>query len=180
MKKSKEIVKVTPSEMVELLNTVEKGTFVNVLMDTDVRMNKIGNPLFGKVKKLSSSNYLIGFDYEQRVRNNMKKQGFENPETFESYQPKGKVHVSKCVLRSETNPEITYLMMERFKEIKTKTVFHNNGKPLNETDLEIMKSFQVKVYESTHQPQVKKVEVLTPKLENIKGITLNGKRYEMV
>jgi hypothetical protein len=37
-----------------------------------------------------------------------------------------------------------------------------------------------KVYESQKQEQERKVMVITPKIENIKEISLNGTKYEII
>lgn len=175
------IVKVSVNELVNVLKQVEKSTFINVTMETVPNMNKTGNPFYDKetkkfsVRKLTNCNYLIGNDYETRVENNMDKEGINGG--FESLKPTGKTHVSKCVLIDDKTQSVHYLMVERFDEIKPKIEYRKNGEPMNEIDLLIMKDFLVKVSENSRQEQEKKVMVITPKIENIRELSLNGIHY---
>lgn len=171
---TKQVVKVSVPELVEVLKQVEKSTFINVTMVTDVRMNKTGNPYFGQVKKVTNCNYLIGNDYEKRVQSNEEKEGLEG--NFESLKPSGKTHVSKCVLVDDKTGLTYYLMVERFDEISPKVEYKHNG---NTIDKMLFENFMVKVSESSRQGQERKVMVITPKIENIREITLNGIHYEV-
>jgi hypothetical protein len=171
---NKETKNITQQELIVLLNQVEKSTMVNILMETEVGMKKTGNPYYKKVIKRSSCNYLIGNDYGTRVDSNYKKEGVEN--TFEVEGASGKEHISKVVLRS-TNPDkptTYYLMVERFDEIKPKVEYLFEG---NVIDKVLFESYMNKVYESKKQECDRKVSVITPKIENIKEMSLNGVRY---
>jgi len=169
------MTQITQTQLETLLMGVEKSTFVNITMETKVRMNKTNNPFFDKVIKRSSCNYLIGNDYEKRVQSNEKKEGLEGD--FESGELRGKKHVSKCVLVDTKTEQTHYLMVERFDEIPPKSEFIFEGNIIEKT---LFESYMTKVYESQKQEQEKKVMVITPKIENIKKITLNGEKYEIV
>jgi hypothetical protein len=175
MTTQKNQIEITQDEFITLLNQIQKSMFINVTMVTDVRMNKTGNPFFGQIKKVSSCNYLIGNDYETRVNSNEVKEGFEG--NFESFKPSGKHHISKCVLVDDKTESVHYLMVENFHEIKSKVVYLKNGQPMDEIEINLMKSFLVKVSETSRQDQERKVMVITPKIENIKECTLNGTHY---
>jgi hypothetical protein len=171
---NKETKTITQQELIVLLNQVEKSTMVNLLTETEVGMKKTNNPYYKKVIKRSSCNYLIGNDYGQRVTTNYGKEGIEN--TFEVEGASGKEHISKCVLRS-TNPDkptTYYLMVERFDEIKPKVEYLFEGNTIDKT---LFESYMNKVYESQKQECDRKVMVITPKIENIKEMSLNGVRY---
>jgi len=176
MKTEKQIVNVSLPEMVEVLKTVDNGTFINVVTLTDVRMNKTNNPFYGKVKKLSSTNYLTGVNYEKRVRSNMEKEGL-NPDTFQVEKPSGKNHVSPCVLVDDKTGTTFYLMVERFDEVQPKVEFLMDGNPIEK---QLFQDYMVKVSESKKQEQERKVMVITPKIENIVSFTLNGIKYVKV
>lgn len=177
----KQIVNVSVSELVEVLKGVDKSTFINVTMETVPTMNKTGNPFYNKenktfsVRKLTTCNYLIGNNYENRVNNNMEKEGMET--TFESLKPSGKHHVSKCVLVDDKTETVYYLMVERFDEVKPQVEYTKDGLPMNETDRMILNDFLVKSSDSSRQEQERKVSVITPKIENIRELSLNGVRY---
>ena len=125
-----------------------------------------------------SCNFLIGNDYEKRVYVNGEKEGI-NPEenTFEVEEMKGKKHVSKCVCVDTKTESVYYLMVERFDEIKPNVEYFYEG---NSIDKMMFEDYMVKVSESKKQPQERKVKVLTYKLDNIKEITINKEKYELV
>ena len=167
---------VNHTEMVNFLKTVETGTFINMVMLTDVRMRKTNNPLFGKVKKLTSGNYLVGNDYENRVRSNQVKEGDEP--TFESEKPKGKTHVTKCVLVDDKTGQTHYLMVERFDELKTQSEYVTKDfDMLDDVQMELVKQFKYQNYQSKKQTQDRKVMVITPKIENILSVTIGKTKY---
>ena len=163
---------ITRQELINLLMVQEKGTFTNVLMETKVIMNKKDNPYFDKVIKRSKCNYLLGSSYEQRVNTNYEKEGIE--ETFVTEKPSGKTHISKCLLVKDTDTNIVYVQLERFDEIKPTNEYIFEGNPIEKVMFE---SFMKKVYESTKQLQERKVSVITPNIDNIKEMSLNGTRY---
>ncbi len=163
---------ITRNELITLLMSVEKSTFVNVVMETKVRMNKTNNPYYDKVIKRSKCNFLIGNDYETRVGTNYGNEGLEN--TFVVEKPSGKTHISKCVLVDDKTQSTHYVMLERFDEIKPTNEYIYEG---NSIEKIMFESYMTKVYESQKQEQERKVKVITPKIENIKEISLGGTHY---
>lgn len=159
-------------ELITLLSTIEKPTFTNIVMETKVRMNKTNNPYYDKVVKRSKCNYSLGVNYENRVNNNEKKEGLEG--NFETEKPSGKTHISKCLLIDDKTQSVHYVMLERFDEIKPTNEYIFEG---NEIEKQLFEGYMTKVYESQKQEQERKVMVITPKLENIKEISLNGIHY---
>lgn len=165
-------ITVNQQELITLLNEVKSSTFVNVVMETKVRMNKTGNPYFDKVIKRSSSNYLMGNDYEKRVQSNEKKEGLEP--NFEVEEMKGKKHISKVVCVDTKTESVHYLMVERFDETKPTNEYFCEGNTIEKV---LFESFMTKVYESQKQEQERKVMVITPKIENIREISFGGNKY---
>lgn len=173
MTTEKKSVKINKVELLQLLMNVEKSTFVNLVTETKVRMNKTNNPYFDKVVKRNKCTYLIGNDYEKRVNNNMEKEGLER--TFEVGELKGKKHVSKCVCVDTKTESVHYLMVERFDEVKPqKTEYTFEG---NSIDKQLFESYMVKVSESKKQEQDRKVMVNTFLVDSIKEISLEGTHY---
>ncbi len=166
--------KITKNEMLVILSQVEKSTFINLVTETKVRMNKRNNPYFDKVIKKSKSNFLIGNDYETRVQKNESKEGL-TPD-FQSEENKVGTHISKCVLFNEKT-QSHYLMVERFDEIKPQVEYTFEG---NSIDKVLFQDYMTKVYESQKQEQERKVMVLSYKEDSIKEFTLNGQKYEVV
>jgi hypothetical protein len=169
------MTQITQTQLETLLMGVEKSTFVHLVTETIVKMNKRNNPFFDKVIKRSSCNFLIGNDYEKRVNSNISKEGGES--NFESGELSGKEHITKCVLKDKTTGLKRYLMVERFKEVKPKVEFIFEGNSIDKT---LFESYMGKVSENKSQPQEKKVIVNTYLLEKIKEITLNGEKYKIV
>ena len=160
--------------MITLLNEVERPTFVHLVTETKVRMNKKGNPFYEQIKKVLTSNFYIGSEYEKRVNVNREKEGKETD--FVSSPLSGKVHISKCVL-TNTNQENGvkyYLMCEWFKRSYPKVQYIHNG---NSIDKQIFESYLVKRKESEKQDLEKKVNIVTYSMENIKEIRMNRTRY---
>jgi hypothetical protein len=172
------MTQITKTELIELLNGVEKSTFVHLVTETKVRMNKTNNPFYDKVTKKSSSNFLMGNDYENRVLGNGKKEGISVEEnTFEVEELKGKRHISKVVCIDTKTETKHYICVERFDEIKPKVEYVYEG---NTIEKMLFESYMVKVSESQKQPQERKVKWLTYGIDSIKQISFNKEQYEVV
>jgi len=169
------MTQITKNELLNLLNGVEKSTFVHLVTETKVRMNKTGNPYFDKVVKRSSSNFLMGNDYEDRVQTNEEKEGLEG--NFEVEEMKGKRHISKVVCVDTKTETKHYLCVERFNEIKPKIEYSFEGNTIEKIMFE---NYLVKVSEIQKQQQVRKVRWLTYGIDSIKEISFNKEQYEVV
>lgn len=171
MTTEKKIVAITSSELVEILKNVQKGTFANILTETTVRMAKTNNPYFGMVTKKSEIRILLGNSYQDRVNNNLEKEGMEKDFVAESC--KVGQHVSECVLYND-NTKKYYLQYEFFKEITPKNTYFFNDK---EIEKEKFAEFIPQKKDSKQGGLVKKVNSITVAIENIKEITLNKIKY---
>jgi hypothetical protein len=169
------MTQITKLELINLLNGVEKSTFVHLVTETKVRMNKTNNPYFDKVIKKSSSNFLMGNDYEIRVHTNEGKENLEP--TFEVEEMKGKKHISKVVCIDTKTESKFYLCVERFDEIKPKVEFSFEGTTIEKMMFE---NYMVKVSESSKQQQERKVKWLTYGIDSIKQISFNKEQYEII
>ena len=166
-------------ELVSILNTIEKPTFVNIVSETIVKMNKgktkegnkEENPYHNKVVKMRKGNFFIGSDYEKRVGETDKKEGGEG--TFKSQESKVGVHISKCVLFNEKLNKY-YLSHERFPEVKPKSEFIFEG---NTIDKVLFDKWISESGNYENQPQEKKVKVMSVTTTNIREISLEGTKY---
>lgn len=166
-----------PIDKNELLNLcvgIDKSKFINLVTETITRMNKKGNPYHDKVIKRQTCNYLVGNEYQTRVRTNDTKEGGEG--NFESQPNKIGTHISKCVLFNERTNE-HYLQVEYFNESKPQIEYYFEGTTI---DKHLFESWLVKKSETTRQPQERLVNVMSFKLSSIKEITLDGKKYKVV
>jgi hypothetical protein len=162
---------ITSSELVEILMKVQKGTFANILTETNVRMNKKNNPYFGLITKVSSQNILLGSNYENRVNNNLLKESKEND--FIAQSSKVGNHISSCVLFNE-NTQLYYLQAEYFGEIKPQIEYYYNG---NIIEKQLFAEFLPQKSVPNQNGLDNKVNIFSPKIENIKQITLNKIKY---
>ena len=169
----KETKKITQQELLTLLMNVEKPTFTNIVSEVFPKMNKTGNPYFGKVVKKSKGNYFIGGSYEEMVKTRMEKEGMEP--TFESKECSVGEHISKCVQYND-NTKKHYLQYFTFPTSKPSSTFEFEG---NEIDKQLFESFMVKKSEKSRQPQDNKHQPQSLTTTNIKEITLEGVHYEV-
>lgn len=166
---------VTVSELKNVLMGIDKGQFIHLWTETEVRMNKTGNPYYGQVTKISSRSYLTGCDYESRVNSNMTKEGLE-PD-FVTEKPSGKTHVSPCVLVSDKDETKFYLMVEHFNEVPPVVEYRYNGGTIEKT---MFQDWSIKVSESKKQEQDRKVQVVTFLLTSIRKISVQGTTYVVI
>ena len=172
MKNEKQLFVVNEQELVTLLSQVTTPTMINLVTKTiQTDMNKTGNPFYGKVEKVTTCNYLIGTNYENRVNNNDTKEGGEG--NFEAKENSVGQHITKCVLFNE-NTNQHYLMVEFFKESKPKTEYYFEG---NSIEKHMFESWLKQRNESSRQPQERKVNVRSFKTCNIMELSLNGNKY---
>jgi len=168
-------IELTTSELTEILMTKEKGTWCYLETETNVRMNKTGNPFHNQIKKTSFLNVLLGNDYKGRV---VKKTGNVD---FEPEKNRVGEHISKCVLFNE-NTRKHYLQYENFDYksipnypknlIPPDPIFRYNG---DEIDRELFRSFLIK-----SSPNKYGINFLSVTIENIKECHLDGNHYIVV
>jgi hypothetical protein len=168
-------IHITRTDMVSVLNEVVKPTFVNLVTETKVRMNKKGNPFHDQVTKCLTSNFYIGSEYEKRVNNNLIKEDKEND--FTSSPLSGKEHISKCVLIDTKTRTKNYLMCEWFKRSYPKVSFKFQD---NSIDKVLFEDYLVKRTESVKQGLDNKVNIVTYGMDSIKEIRFNKTLYILI
>ena len=169
-------LRITRTDMVSVFNNVEKPTFVNLVTNTIVRMNKKGNPYYeDKVIKHQSSNFYIGSTYEDRVNNNRVKEDKEN--NFVSSIPSGKRHISKCILTDTKTETKFYLMCEWFKRSYPKISYKFQNDSIDKV---LFEDYLVKRTESVKQDLDKKVNIVTYGMESIKEVRMNKTLYILI
>ena len=173
MKNQKQVI--SENDLIVLLNNQTKYQFTNVKMRTIPKMNKTGNPYYGEIVKKSRCNFLLCTDYSKRVNNNRIKEDKEND--FVPQAPKGKKHISPCVLTDEKTETKLYLMVERFDEIKPKVMFFHNDEPI---DKAMFQEFLPKQYESNTQELDREVKPLTYLFDSIVAFSFRGRKFEVI
>lgn len=119
----------------EFVQNVSRGTFgITLIAVTEPKMNKRGNPFYGRVKKATyMSNVALGYDYENVVNARLERKGEEG--TFQAEKPKGKSwDVYPFILQSDKDESIKYLRCTMRPNTATKTLFILDGEIVTDTD----------------------------------------------
>lgn len=179
-------IEVSINELVQVvINEIETKLvppFVNLTMETPftnwVKKCKTDgtiNPYWKEVTKETTKTYLPVFNYKGRNDKNRTKEGIEGEHELGVL--KGKKHISKCILTDIETETILYIMVEQFPEVKpSETIYRHNG---NQLDKGMFDKWITYYDNYSNQEQQRKVEVLTPKLSNLKRITINGQGYKI-
>ena len=59
------------------LSAIKGHQFVGIVMTTSVKMNKTGNPYYGRLTKRTHTSMSFNYDYENAVNNHLEKKGLE-------------------------------------------------------------------------------------------------------
>ena len=163
---------VSRNELAETIKKITGSTIVNFVAETEVRMNKTGNPYLGatKVAHVQGS---LGWNYENVVNNQL---GREDKELDFVAQPqKGKLHTdNKHFLTDEKTRTKTYLVVfplpksEEKREEKP-TMYYFNGQVI---DVELLKPFMVKSYTPQSQGTDKAIIYRTYEFKNIRSMKI--------
>ena len=170
-----DLVLITRPQMKSLFMSVVKSEMINLVTETIPTMSKTGNPFYNQIVKKSKCNFLLCTDYSKRVNNNLVKEDKEN--NFVSQSPKGKVHLSPCVLTDEKTETKLYLMVERFDEIKPKVQYFHNDTPIEK---ELFQEFLPKVYGSGTQGLDREVKPLTYLFDSIVSFSFRGRKFRVI
>lgn len=169
------VVLITRPQMKTLFMEVVKPEMINLVTETIPTMNKTGNPYYGEIVKKSKCNFLLCTDYSKRVNVNRDKEDKETD--FVSQTPKGKKHLSPCVLTDEKTETKLYLFVERFDEIKPKVQFFHNDTPIEK---EMFQEFLPKVYGSGTQGLDREVKPLTYLFDSIVSFSFRGRKFRVI
>lgn len=165
---------ITVSEAINIIQRTVKGcTAISVDAATTPKMNKTGNPFFGRITKFCRMDGLIGFDYENSVNNQANREGKEEREAkprtwgvltddriFVTH--KGEHYLQMKVQSTDTPVyrDATGTIVD--KAILSPFMPERSGPTSTQTDLE------------------KEIIVRDVKMSNVKGMRFNGGEYEIV
>ena len=139
----------------EFTKSVSRGTFgITLIKITEPKMNKKGNPYFGRVHKATyMANVALGYDYENSVNNRLDKKGLDA--SFEAEKPKGKSWLEyPYILQADKDATQHYLRCTMRRNTTTKTVLLLDGKIVTDDSIEKeIKSFFPKVTTSQKQAE---------------------------
>ena len=171
----------------EFVQNVSRGTFgITLIAVTEPKMNKRGNPFYGRVKKATyMSNVALGYDYENVVNARLERKGEEG--TFQAEKPKGKSwDVYPFILQSDKDESIKYLRCTMRPNTATKTLFILDGEIVTDADTILA----IKGWLPKSAPSVKQTEsglsdeeqviVRDYKLDGILCLTLGEKVFNRI
>ena len=119
----------------EFVQNVSRGTFgITLIAVTEPKMNKRGNPFYGRVKKATyMSNVALGYDYENVVNARLERKGEEG--TFQAEKPNGKSwDVYPFILQSDKDESIKYLRCTMRPNTATKTIYILDGEIVKDAE----------------------------------------------
>lgn len=132
------------------------------------------NPYYKQIKKKTDKTFRLVTNYKQRVWNNRTKEG-KCPEDFVPEEPKGKVHISKCLLTDTKTQTKRYVMIEWFPENKGTTEYFHGTDPIGKDMFEKWITY----YDTSNEKQGldREVKPITPSFESIVSFRVNGVEY---
>jgi len=169
------VVLITRPQMKTLFMEVTKPEMINLVTETFPKMNKTGNPYYGEIVKKSKGNFLLCTDYSKRVNVNRDKE--DKDKDFVPQSPKGKKHLSPCVLTDEKTESKLYLMVERFDEIKPKVVYFHNDNPI---EFEMFRNFLPPISDNKSQGLDREVKPLTYLFDSIVSFSFRGRKFSVI
>ena len=171
----------------EFCGNIAKGTFgVSMIALTEPKMNKRGNPFYGRLHKATyMTNVALGYDYENVVNAKLERKGLDN--TFVAEKPKGKNWDNyPFILQSDKDSNIKYLRCTMRSNTTSKSKYILDGQVV--TDENVIA--EIKSWISTNNYSLKQAEsgleeneqvvVRDFKLEGIIALTQGEKVYNRI
>ena len=160
----------TTATLVELLATVKGATFATMIVETDARLKKTGNP-FGPVRKVSRVNVTLGFQYANAVNRQRTREGAEADFEAAPRQWGVKVtpmlveHKGKTYLETKVERSLGYVFLDA------------NGRELSADQVA---PFLPARSGSNRQETEKEILVRDYALESIRSLSMGGEQYVML
>ena len=180
---------ITKSELVEKMLTLRNGshTFGSVVLATEPKMNKGGNPFYGRVTKLAKWSFGVNTEYYTKVVKEMERQGLDasaltrEPSNYVRYNDKPNCSVLK--LKSDLSK--LYLSLFPNKDGVSFVEYYIDGVLATEFETAQIKSWENGKKPSAKQSELgisadKEIKIRTIKLDSIVAITLEGATYKVV
>ena len=169
---AKTMEKTNIQKQVEIISAnLRAGQFgYTITTATEPKMNKTGNPFYGRVQKISVyENAMLGCSYENIVNNRREAEG--NTADFEAQAPKGKLIFNKFFYQSLKDESIFYLKIIFYKkQTSVKSSYLVDGRAATDDEIKAFEVFMPKPSSSaTHQglePE-NEVKIVAPKIENV-------------
>lgn len=180
--------KISKEELVEILLNLRNGshTFGSVIARTEPKMNKKGNPFYGKTIKLSHWSFGMNTEFYPKLSNKMEKKGLDTANivkvssNYEHYLDK-----PNCpILKLKSDPTKLFLCVFPNRDLVTLREFYLDNELANE-----FQTAQIKAWIKQNKPSPKQtalgleedeqILIRTISLDNIVGITVDKKSYRV-
>ena len=165
---------VNVSEAVNIISRTVKGTMaVSIDAATAPKMNKTGNPYFGRITKFCRMDGLIGFDYENSVNNQAAREGKEERDA------KGRAWGTLTADRLFVTHKGEYYLQMKVQSTDTPVYKDETGAIVDKATLA---PFMPERGEksSTQSDLEKEIIIRDVKMSNVKGMRFNGGEYEII
>lgn len=166
----------------DLVSNVKGTNFIGLIYLVDESKSKTvkGQKL---VQKLVHTRVTIGSSYEKKVNRILEnKQGEETP-NFEAQAPKGKMFFANNILTDIKTESKYYLNAIIENGVKRSTTYFHNGAKIEKEQAIAMDLFTPAFFAPKATcgrgaiEQSNDFSVITPNLENIVGLNMNGEKY---
>ena len=133
------------------LNGLVKGSFgIELVAVTEPRMNKKGNPYFGRVRKQTRmTNIALGVSYENIVNARLERE--DKVANFISQAPKGRFWINSYILGNTKDNTKKYLRTIMRRNTKVENIFYLDGYPVYGEELEVIKAWIAPSVKPTNQ-----------------------------
>jgi hypothetical protein len=171
----KKAKRTTLPQFIQHLIQLSQGNYTKgfLIMSADHKMNKRGNELFGRVKKLSGWGFDVNADYSRKVNLQREREGLSMD--FEAL-PTWAEKVNDIIYRHKTETHKLYMSVFPSKNFGTFVSYFVDGRPATESEMATIREFTPEKSESSRQGTDKKVEIRRPSLNNVLLASLGGKR----
>jgi hypothetical protein len=165
----------TLPQLIQHLVQLSQGNYTKgfLVMASDHKMNKRGNDLHGRVKKLSAWGFDTNGDYARKVNLQREREGLEMD--FESL-PTWAEKVNDIIYRHKTETEKLYMSVFPTSNFGSFVEYFVDGRPATDAEMAIIKQFTPEKSDSSRQGVEKTIQIRRPSLNNILLASLGGKR----
>lgn len=156
--------------------------FVGLTYENEVRMNKTGNPYYGRLTKVVSGQMCFNGNYENMVNNRLTREGIEF-EFVAGSLPWGQ-WVEGCENKVIAHKGEYYIRLYPTPNTKMKVTYYLDGVECTDADMKHITPFLPQRKESAKQENAglegtKQLHPQNIKVSNIKKLTIGGVEYKM-
>jgi hypothetical protein len=156
--------------LIETLKAIRGTTFVTFVAETTPTLRKKGNPLAGRVTKLSRVNGVVGFDYESAVNRQRFREG--HPDTFTAAPRKWGQRIAGTPIVS--HKDTLYLEVKVEKVLST--TYLVDGREATPEEMAVIQAFLPERAGNPNQEVDREVVLRDYAIESLREITLRGEK----